>query len=267
MQYIIGWLVVFLALVIIGIIVGRKFGVLANIDVNEVPDEKVKVLKQQIIADRLRRRFGKLRLFMIKWIKPLSKLLRNGFDSLYDDLNAWQRKQVNQTATLNQEIDKRIETLLTEAREALEAERFDTAEKKYIEIIGLEPKNFTAFRELGEVYYRKEDFNEAKQTLDHALTLRHKLSGEIMVKESELGPVYYLLAQVYEEIGDLNKATINLKRALKAEKNSPRYLDRLVEVSIMKKDKIAALDAYEKLKAANPENQKLEQFKARIAEL
>lgn len=268
MEYTIGWLVFFLALVIVGIIVGRKFGVLANIDVDQVASEKARQLKQQILADRLRRRFGKLRLLIIMIVKPFSKFLRNSFDALYNQLNAVQRTQVNREVSLNQEIDKRVEMLLAEARELVTADRLEAAEKKYIEVIGLEPRNFMAFHELGEVYFKKESFNEARQTLEHALDLWKKLKEETPgLKNMALGQAYYLLALVYESTGDLVKAIIELKKALKVEKNNPRYLDRLVEVSIMKKDKIAALDALGKLEAANPENQKLEQFKERIAEL
>lgn len=267
MEYLIGWGVVILALVVALIIVGRKFGLLANINVDEVAEEKTNRLKQQIIADRLRRRFGKLRSLLIAAVKPVSRLLRNSFDKMYDQLNAVQRNQANRQAVLNQEIDKRIEALLIEAQELVEQDRFEAAEKKYIEIIGLDPKNVIAFRELGEAYYRNQNFNEAKQTLDHVISLSKKMKEEGEDKTAELGNVYYILALIAEESGDLNKAVINLKKALRIEKNSPRYLDRLLEVSIMKKDKIAALDALDKLQKANPENQKLAQFKERIAEL
>lgn len=271
MQYIIGWAVVIVSLVIAGIIVGRKFGLLANIDVDQVASEKARALKQQIIADRLRRRLSRWGFLIARFLKPISRLLRNGFDWIYNWLNAWQRSQVNREATINQEIGKRIETLLKEAEDLVSAERFDAAEKKYIEIIGLDPRNFEAFRELGDVYYRKQSFDEAKQTLEHALQLKHKADGpeqsEGGAKDTELAQIYYSLALIHEETGEYAKAITNLKRALKIEQNSPRYLDRLIEVSIMKKDKIAALDALKQLETANPENQKLEQFRTRIAEL
>ncbi len=272
MTYLIALAVFLIALVIAGIIVGRKFGVLANINVDEIATEKARALKQQIIADRLQRRLSKWGFLIIRSLKPISRLLRNGFDWLYDALNAWQRTQANREASLNQEIDKRIEVLLAEAEELVRAERYDAAEKKYIEIIGLDPRNFTSFRELGQVYYQKQSFNEAKQTLEHALELRRKSSaaksqGQPSSKDLELAQVHFLLAMVHEESNDLTKAIMYLKKALKIEENNPRYLDRLIEVSIIKKDKSAALEGLDRLSLANPENQKLEQFKERIAEL
>lgn len=270
MEYTIGWIIFGICLAGILFIIARKFSVLANIDVNEIQTEKNALLKQQIIANQLRRRFSHVSLLFAKILKPFSRFLRNSFDGLYDSLNAWQRNQANKEAALDNEVDKRIETLLFEAEELVKNDRLEAAEKKYIEIIGLDAKNFRAFKELGDVYYRRENLNEAKQTFEHALNLRRKATGgdkETATKDLEVAQTHYALALVFEETGELAKAVTQLKRALRIEQNSPRYLDRLIEVSILKKDKIGALDAVSRLENANPENQKLGQFKERIADL
>ncbi len=270
MEYLIGWIILIIGIIGALIVLGRKFSVLANIDVDQIQSEKNAQLKQQIIANQLKRRFGHASLFFARLIKPLSRALRNAFDWFYNKLNAWQRAQVNREAVLDQEIGKRIEALIFEAEELVRDGRLDAAEKKYIEIIGLDSKSFRAFKSLGEVYYRNQNLNEARQTLDHAIRLRRKddaLDAENAATDLELAHAYYVLAQVHETAGDLTKAVIQLRRALKIEQNSPRYLDRLIEVSILKKDKIGALDALDRLRSANPENQKLDSFKERIAEL
>ncbi len=272
MEYIISWSIFGVCLVIILIIIMRKASLLAKIDVAQVASEKERALKEQIMADRLKRKLSRWGYLIIKFLKPISKLLRNGFDWLYNFLNNWQRQQVNRTAVLNQAIDKRIEALLAEAEDLIKADRLEAAEKKYIEIIGLDPLNFLAFSSLGEVYYHQQNFNEAKQTLEYALRLRRKASSfkesfESNIKDVELAKVNYLLGLVFLETQELTRAIVSFKRALKIEKNNPRYLDRLVEVSIMKKDKISAYEALKRLEVVNPENQKLEQFKQKIGEL
>lgn len=273
MDYIIGWILFGLGLVGLFIIIGRKFSILANIDVAEIQSEKNAQLKQQIIASQLKRRFGKVALLSARLLKPFSRLLRNSFDWLYDKLNSWQRVQVNREAVLTQEVSKRVDVLLFEAEELARDGRFEAAEKKYIEIIGLDPKNFRAFKDLGEVYLRKQSYNEAKQTLDHALRLKTMMLKEetkgkgVLKKDVEVSQIYFALAQVFEQTNDLAKAISYLKKALKIEKHNPRYLDRLIEVSILHKDKINALSAFEELKKTNPENQKLVDFKERIQAL
>lgn len=273
MSYLIAWSLFALGLIGCLIIIGRKSSLLANIEVDQIQSEKNAQLKQQIIAAQLKRRFGSFGILLAKLVKPFSKLLRNGFDWLYDSLNAWQRAQANREAVLGQEIDKRIDALLFEAEELVKNDRLDAAEKKYIEIIGLDAKNFRAFKDLGEVYFKNQNLNEARQTLEHAMRLRRKSAdtkageNEVPANDLELAQANFLLANVYEELGDYAKAILQLKKALKIEQNSPRYLDRLIEVSILKKDKIGALDALKRLEVANPENQKLAAFRERILPL
>ena len=276
MEYIIGWSIFGIGLIGALIIVGRKFTLLANIDVAEIQTEKNAQLKQQIIASQLRRRFGRAGLFFTRLVKPFSKLLRNTFDWLYDKVNNWQRAQANREAMIGLEISKRIDVLLFEAEEMVRDGRLEGAEKKYIEIIGLDPKNFRAFKDLGEVYLKNQNLNEARQTLEHALRLKKNseqaVDGEEKtktkdVKDLELSQAYFLLGTVFEEAGEYAKAIVQLKRALKIEKHNPRYLDRMIEVSILKKDKINAVQALTELETVNPENQKLPNFKERIEAL
>jgi hypothetical protein len=58
-----------------------------------------------------------------------------------------------------------------------------------------------------------------------------------------------------------------MKKALKIEPNNPRYLDTMFRISIIIKDKVLAFEAYDRLSKVNPENQKLAEFKAQLAEL
>lgn len=270
MQQTFAWVILIIAIVIILFIISRKFMILANVDVEKIQREKNALLKQQIIMSQLQRRFSHWGWFFLRVLKPFSRFLRNSFDWLYDTLNNWQKSQANREAMLGQAIDERIEVLLLEAEILVKDERYDSAEKKYIEIIGLDSKNFKAFRELGEVYLYKHLLKESIQTLEHALNLKKKIEDK-ETKEGEgdldISQTRYLLATVYEEAGDLDKAVVNLKRALKIEESNPRYLDRLIEVSILKKDKVEAFNAYDKLQKANPENKKLAQFKEKISQL
>jgi len=55
--------------------------------------------------------------------------------------------------------------------------------------------------------------------------------------------------------------------ALDAEPNNPRYLDLILDLSIMRKDKKLALESWEKLAAANPDNNKLADLRSKIDSL
>ena len=78
---------------------------------------------------------------------------------------------------------------------------------------------------------------------------------------------HFSLAEVYRAMGKFPEAARSLKKVLKIEPANPRYLDTMLEISIIVKDKALALTAYDKLLKANPENNKLEEFKRQIDEL
>ena len=62
----------------------------------------------------------------------------------------------------------------------------------------------------------------------------------------------------------MEDAKQNIQEALDLEPNNPRYLDLILDLSIMKKDKESALYYLEKLAEVNPENNKLNELSERI---
>ncbi|MCX6798366.1 MAG: tetratricopeptide repeat protein, partial [Candidatus Falkowbacteria bacterium] len=78
---------------------------------------------------------------------------------------------------------------------------------------------------------------------------------------------HFSLASVYQALGKWPEAIRSLKKALKIEPANPKYLDTMLEISIIIKDKVLALDAYQKLIKTNPENKKIAEFKKQIDEL
>src|SRR3989339_428113 len=160
-----------------------------------------------------------------------------------------------------------IDTIQAEREEELKKNGdSDAAEKKLIEIIGIDSKNLKAFRELGNLYLSRRDFNEAKQTFEHVIKLFEKEGGgaQDFVKLSD---IYFDLASVSRAIESWDNVILNLDKALEIEPNNPRYLDTKLEISIIKKDKKQAQETYKKLAEVNPENQKLNELKKQIDEL
>ena len=153
--------------------------------------------------------------------------------------------------------------LLADAENYIQNERYDEAEKNLIEVIGLDSKDISVFVKLGHLYFKRNSSQEALQTLEHALKL-----CEVQGKEGcDLGNIYFDLAEVHENMENFKSALIYSNKAVNVEQNNPRYLDMKLRISIMLKDKISALDAFEKLLDVNPENQKLIDFKKQIDEI
>ena len=191
----------------------------------------------------------------------------------YEKLIEFKENYNRETAAEN-EGARIIPKLFSEAEELIKAEEYGKAEEKLIEIVGLDSKNIQAFKELGCLYYDRKDYNEAKQTLEHALKLLeqdediHEDSAEdIINKNAVQAGIYFEMSLVERAMDNFQGSLKSINQALKLEPNNPRYLDSKLEISIINKDKPSALDAYEKLAEVNPENQKLKELKKQVDEL
>jgi len=291
MYNIIPLVLILISLSIIIVIIVRKFSVLANLDVENIPAEKEARFKEQIISSRLKRNFAKWTSKLTKLVKPVGCAVSIFFKWLYDKLNEL-KDSYNQDKIIlrGDDIEQKIERLFSEAEELERQDDLVMAEKKYIEIIGLDSKNIKAFKSLGRLYFERKDYGEARQTFEHVLKLNEddeevydglaqiaREKGNLAQARDDYlkalninnqrSQTYFDLALVYQAMGDMGEAISNIKKALQIEPNNPRYLDTMLEVSIMIKDKVLALDAYKKLIEVNPDNQKLTEFKRQIDEL
>lgn len=259
-------ILIFISVVVIFLITIKKFPALANLDVKNIPAEKEALFKQQIVSNRLKRTIFKWNSKIIRFSRPIIKFINNFFKELYLKLHELKEGYKNQQTITPEDLDKRINQLLIEAEELSRQDDLVMAEKKLIEVIGLDSKNITAFKQLANLYFERKDYEEAKQTFEHILRLEDD-NEESLENNGQRGETYYSLALVGEESENMDNALVNIKKALKIEPNNPRYLDTMLRISIIIKDKITALDAYDRLKKVNPENQKLDEIKAQISEL
>jgi tetratricopeptide (TPR) repeat protein len=257
-----------LALLVILTVIIRKFPVLAILDVGHIPGEKEAKFKEQLIKARVERDlasvsgwFGRLWLWLVK---RLGLTLQN-----------WQAqlKKIKISHKVNiripwREKQGRIKELFSAVQAALKKEKAEEAEDKLVEIISLDQKNLAAFVQLGGLYANQKKWPEARETYEYALKLARQDSsvGEV---PSEITPqqICFALSGVDKEAGDLAAALENIREALEREPNSPRYLDLILDLSIMRKDKNLATASWEKLSAVNPDNQKLAEWKEKIEKL
>lgn len=290
MYNIVSLLLILISLSIIIVIVVRKFSVLANLDVASIPAEKEAKFKERIISNRLKRN-------IIQWSSKLGRLsapvvhgasgfFKANLRKLYQLKNDYQVKEQGE----NLNLEQKTEQLFIQMEECRKRGDLASAENKCIEIIGLDSKNIEAFKKLGRLYFEKKQYEEAKQTFQHVLKLKeddediYENLAQIAKEEGNLdeardeylksinlnkqnAQTHFSLACVYQATGKWPEALSSLKKALKIEPANPKYLDTMLEISIIIKDKALALDAYRKLSKTNPENNKIAEFKRQIDEL
>lgn len=287
MYNIIPLILILVSLIIIIAIVFKKFSLLATLDIENIPSEKEAKFKERIIGARLKRNIIKWWSQFFRFIVPIATALNSLFDLLYKKLQKLKNDYLKPKSDLDLgDIKTKIDQYFDEAIALKKQDDLVAAEKKYIEIIGIDSKNIRAFKDLGGLYFEQKSFEEAKQAFEHVLKLKQDsedildYSAQITEKcdnkdscvkvldaNKQDAQIFYDLALVYQELNNLPEAINNLKKALKIEPNNPRFLDTMLELSIITKDKILALDAFNKLVEVNPENKKIELFKKQIRKI
>ena len=290
MYNIIPLILILVSLCVIIIIIVRKFSALASLDVKSIPAEKEAKFKEQIISNRLKRNITKWSAKLGKLIKPIGMLVGKLFKWVYQKLNQLKENYKSEEILSNNDSKQSIEQLFIEAEEFNKQNDLAMAEKKYIEIIRLDSGNIKAFKDLAKLYFERKNYEEAKQTFEHVLKLKEddeeiynglaqiaKEKGNLVQARdgylkaldinSQRSQTYFDLALVYQAMENVKEAIVNIKKALQIEPNNPRYLDTMLEISIIDKDGALAIEAYKKLAEVNPDNQKLAGLKEQIDEL
>lgn len=293
MSYTIPLAIILFSLIIIGYIVMRKFSAIANMDTKSMPEVKEAEAKKRIMAERLKRKMGQGLAKARPAARFVSGKLGESFKKLYRKALEVERKYQKQASLENgqDEVDEqKIKELLGQAEELFKNEKYPEAEQKYIKVVGLDPKNVEAYRGLGDIYTEQKNYDQAKETLEFALKLNENdaqtLSrlGRITSQKGSLDEAkkYYLesialssqtaathvdLALVCKAAGDQEESFKCLQQASEIEPNNPRYLDLLLEMSIILGKKDVAKETLKKLKEVNPDNQKLKEREKEIRKM
>jgi len=265
---IISLVVIILCLVVIISIMLKKFPALAILDINNMPGEKEAKFKEKIIKQKVERDLARVGGSFARFSLAISKRVSEFLKSSHEKLRKLKLNYKSVAKIPFVEKQKMIKELFISSTDLLKKENFNEAEEKLVEIISLDQKNLAAFFKLGALYDKQRKWSEARQTYEYALKLarQHKDDLRIMA-ELTLQEIYFSLAWVEREAEDLEAALENIREALELEPNSPRYLDLILDLSIMKKDKELAQSSFEKLAAVNPENNKLGEWKEKIEKI
>ncbi|MCF6276733.1 MAG: tetratricopeptide repeat protein [Candidatus Magasanikbacteria bacterium] len=298
MLNLIPFLLVLLSLAVIIVIVIRKFPQLSLLDVGRLPKVQEERKKNEFLRRRVREKIEKNKKaksngkdFFTKKMKNIQFKFRKYVGEVERIVDE-QKVKIKKPETPEKKKQKKedVKKILQEAKDLISAGSYDMAEQKFIFVISLESNNKDAFAGLGEVYLKQKQFKEAEETYKFLLQL-----------DPQNDLAWMKLAQVNEEMNELEEAVENLqkavlindalasrfakladllvridqsasaleaiKHAVFLEAKNPKYLDKLVETSIMVGDKKEAKTAYDKLRLANPENSKLTSFKSQISEL
>lgn len=290
-------IILVVSLLAVGLIIVRKFPQLVSIDVDQIPQERQRQVKSQIIEQRVSRRVQ-------GWTSVLVDLFGPTFKKISIRLNHWYHrviklekyyKERSQKVKFIKEQPAELASQTTDdqikkAWELIGQNKLLEAENIFIEVVSSHPKNIKAYHGLAEVYYIQKDLEHSTQIYEHILKIDPQNSqsyaglAKIALEQDYLEEAqkgfakaislpratlesYLTLGKVYEKMSQNDKALEVYKSASQLEPNNPKVLDLLLEACILNKKRVPAKSAFNKLKKANPDNQKLDEFKKRIDEI
>jgi hypothetical protein len=232
----------------------KKIPKLRMIDIDSMPEERGRKVKERIILQRFERlkskKIGGAQKVITGAGKEVSRRGRRVVQKLYRLEQYYQKlkKQTGEQSGLNQE---NIKKLLAEAQDLEKQGEYIPAEKKYIEIISHHPKCVEAYEGLGNMYLLDKKIEQARETLLFAAMLDEKDAS-----------VQMRLAELEQEDGNREKALVYASRAVEIREKNPKYLDLYIQISLKSKSSKDARKGIKLLKEVNPENKKIEQFEA-----
>lgn len=286
-------------LAVIVFIAVRKFPQVANLDLGNLPQEKIYRKKKEIINNRIKIRGDLAREKFYQAMSPMKKLwarLQLKFriyvgkiERLLHHEQTLKIKMENRNVGTEQQ-EQKFAQLIADGEQYLNISSFDLAEDAFIAAIKIKAKSAEAYRGLGDTYLAKNSWEEAKQTYKFLQHLDPK-NDSVLVKLAEVAENqnnfdeaiqyyqqailindsfsarFYRLAELLLRVEQPEVAKEAILQAVELEPQNPKYLDLLIEIAIICGDKALALQAYNDLRLVNPDNQKLDSFKDRIYRL
>lgn len=284
-----------LSLSVIIYLIAKHYHQLVVLDVESLPEVKVAKKKDEYLLRKAEQEAKKLNKKMTTIFFPLFRKMKK-IQSWFRNYVAYVekkasvsnvRKQRVKGGLISPEEEQKVRGLINEASHALENGDIESAEKKYIAAIKINDKSKGAYEGLADVYYKRNHLEEAKQTYRFLLYLEpnneHALIrlAEMAEREGKIDTAvnYYQqavlindsissrFAKLYDLLMQLKQydtALEAINQALILEPQNPKYLDNLVEASIMVGDKLLAEEVWRELRMVNPENQKLSVLKDKI---
>lgn len=286
MWNIIGIILVAAGVALIWSVLVKKFPQLKLIDLSTMAKERHAEVKSRIMKDRFDRSLGALAGKTATVTAKASGRVKGLYERAYGSLKKMEEKMDGGKPSAKLPAADPVGGL-EEAQKARQEERYEEAEKMYIELLKRDAKHVDAYRGLAELYIDQKLYDQAAETLEFLLRLTgddDRALGRLGQVEASRGnfqeaEARYLrsielsanatayradLGRVYLAAGEARKSQEQFRIALQAEPHHPKYLDYFLEASILVGDPDSAREALGALEEVNPENAKLADFRARI---
>ena len=267
----------------------KKLPVVKMINTDHMIDNNEDQVKTIISEARLKRKLENVFKKFKDVSHPLVNLTKKYSDQMGGKIKLWEG-ELKQKVVQQTEGAKPLLDLLVQADEAKDREDWEMGERLFLEVIRQSPKEIKAYDGLGELYLAAHYWEEAQELYSYLVKhyqanpsyhigLGKALSGQGQLdlaknefqkcidKGAATSQIFFDLAQIYKDLGQLPEAFEAVSNARKLEPGNPRILDFFIEISILNGRPTDAQSGLDDLRKANPENKKIAQFDKQIIDL
>lgn len=289
------WLTVTIGVIILVCVVYLFFLIfrhvpeLKNINIGTIAKEKQDAAKTKILHAKISRSSAQAKDKLSTIFSPMGKFFRAKVLHLKNRALELESKYYDDKKDKIRPA-RTIDELFIEAEDCLERSDVVAAEKALIEVIAKDNKNVRAYKMLGELYFVNKNYDQAEEIFKYLIKLQsigaddYEKLGLIALSRDRLEEAemdflssldinnnvafyYDDLTKVYEAMKKDDKALDCALKATSIEPNNPKYLDKLIQLSIKLGDRGLAKKTFNHLKKINPENAKLKELQTAIEKI
>lgn len=223
-------------------------------------------------------------------MKPISAFFGKNLKKTYSYIYKLEEKYKNKLLKthFDDKISKESHILkfIEQAELFIEEKAYDKAELEYVNALKLDMHNIDVYKKLADLYFQNKDYEKAKETYEYILRVKedgylYSKLGDISKNIGDLNQAasnysksiaiessnpmhYYNLAKINLKLDQIEESLENIKKAVNLEQGNPKFLDFLLDLSIIMKDKDLANKTLLRLKEVNPDNNKLLEAQEKI---
>ncbi len=283
-------LIATVALVVMLAVLLRHWQEIKIIDTNSIQEEREKQKRDELILQRFDRlksdKIAPLRAVAKKVIHSTKTRFHAGYLRLVR-LEKYYAQAKAPFVLMTPSVKDRIKLLLNDARSLARDTKWADAERRYLEVLGIDAHAWDGYRGLGSIYLKQELYPQAKETFEFLLQSKKAddatfaALADIAEKEGNVGQSEDFrkravafrprlanrnaeLAEFYLGQGESAKAWPVAKRAVELEPKSAKYLELSLEAAILVGDRQEARRRYDQLRLVSQDRTKLQSVKERL---
>jgi tetratricopeptide (TPR) repeat protein len=292
MSWIVWILLIFAAIsfVVLAFVIGRHWKEIRLLDPDSIREERVRKKRDEIVAQRFDRIKSGFLTPIISSARSASVRGKIAFHGAYIkllNLDRFYRQTKNPQVEIPRSDAERLKAMIEEARSLTRDLKFADAERKYLEVLGLDKRNIEAYKGLAAIYLKQKMLPQAKETFEFLLRTTDaddacyaglaeiaeeegdaSLAEKMYRKAAEMSPKcanrHADLATFYLERNETEKAWTFARRATELEPKSIKYLELCIEAAIRNGEKSEAVNRFDRFRMRSEDRQKIQSLKDRI---